>query len=209
MPFSAAPSITQTQQQAFLARWTASAKTAGSQLGIPYQWVLSQWAYESGWGTHPNGTYNVAGIGGAGNPVNFSSQSAFVKEYVSSIRSDFARQIDAIQVQRVSVAGRGGSPPVTIEQFFNGPNRYDPANTQYGSDLAPVLKTVESLTGTHVAGANPNLVAEEPGKVPGPSWLASLEAWAGKEAIFVALILGLVVILVLMAAKGLGLIGKG
>ena len=211
MPFSAAPQITQGQQAAFVHSWTAAAQNAGKQLGIPWQWVLSQWAMETAYGTQPTmGANNPGNVGnlGHGRWQSYSSQSSFVKAYVSAMRSDFAHQINSIQVQRVSVAGRGGPPEVTLSEFFNGPQKYDPSTTTYGNNVANFLPTIESLTGTKAGNANPNLVAEEPNAV-GPSWLSSLESWVTKEALFVLLILGLIVILVLMAAKGLGIIGGG
>ncbi len=211
MPFSAAPSITQAQQLAFINSWKSSAQSAASQLGIPWQWVMAQWAMESGWGTQPGmGANNPGNVGQThGGWTNYGSQKSFVSAYVSAMRSDFAHQINAIQVSRVSVSGRGGPPEVTLSDFFNGPQSYDPSTTTYGNLVGSVLPTVESLTGTKAGNANPNLVATEPGATGGPGWLAGLEAWVTKEAVLVLLILGLIVLLVLLAAKGLGLLGPG
>ena len=210
MPFSAAPQITQGQQVAFVKSWTGAAQNAGKQLGIPWQWVLAQWAMETGYGTQPTmGPNNPGNVGNLGNGrwQAYASKKAFTSAYVSAMRSDFAHQINAIQVERVSVAGRGGPPPVTPQQFFNGPQTYDPSTTTYGNNVANFLPSIEALTHSSAGTANPNLVAEEPGKTGGPGWLAGLEAWVTKEAVFVLLILGLIVLLVLLAAKGLGIIG--
>lgn len=210
MPFSAAPSISQAQQLAFINTWKSSAQSAASQLGIPWQWVMAQWAMESGWGTQPGmGANNPGNVGRTnGGWTNYGSQKSFVSAYVSAMRTDFAHQINAIQVSRVSVSGRGGPPEVTLSDFFNGPQSYDHSTTTYGNLVGSVLPTVESLTGTTAGNANPNSVASEPNKVS-PSWLSSLESWVSKELLFVALVLGLLVLLILMAAKGLGLIGGG
>ena len=211
MPLAIGPEITQGQQASFVRQWTGPAQNAAKQLGIPYQWVLAQWAMETGYGTQPNmGRNNPGNVGnlGSGGWQGYASAGSFVQAYVAAIRSDFRHQINAIQVSRVSVSGRGGQPPITLQQFFNGPQSYDPSTTTYGNRVASVLPTIERITHSSVAGANPNLVAEEPGKTS-PSWLAGLEAWVTKEALFVLLLLGLLVLLVLMAAKGLGLIGGG
>jgi hypothetical protein len=212
MAFSVAPRLTQTQQVAFVRTWTGAAQRASQQLGIPYQWVLAQWAMETDYGTQPTmGANNPGNVGnlGHGRWQAYPSQAAFVRAYVASMRTDFAHQINAIQVERVSVAGRGGPPPVTLQQFFNGPQTYDPSTTTYGNNVANFLPSIEALTHSSAGTANPNLVATEPGATGGPGWLAGLEAWVTKEAVLVLLILGLIVLLVLLAAKGLGLLGPG
>lgn len=211
MPFSAAPSISQAQQVAFINSWKSSAQSAASQLGIPWQWVMAQWAMETAWGTQGNmGANNPGDVGPVnGGWTNFSSQKAFTTEYVNTMRTAFAHQINAIHTQFISNAALHlPQPVVTVQDFFNGPQKYDPTNPTYGNNVANFLPTVEALTGTKAGNANAAYVAQEPGKTS-PSWLASLESWVSKELLFLALVLGLLVLLILMAAKGLGLIGGG
>jgi hypothetical protein len=81
----------------YTAQWKAAAQQAGQQLGIPWQWVLSQWGVEYGFSNGPqqgqNNPADLRALPGqsatAGGWANFPSVSSFVAEYVKTVKSDF------------------------------------------------------------------------------------------------------------------------
>ena len=220
MGFSGAPQITQTEQLSFLHYWQGAAKSAASQLGIPSSWILAQWAMETGWGTQRTmGVNNPGNVGpnGSGGWVNYPSQQAFVAAYVASMVHDFPGFTHYSVLARTNTSYRGYIRPVlTPQDYLNGPNKYDPGTTRYGSKVAAVLPTVQRLLGEPVSngsGTQPisnklNPYAKAPSFLHVGSWLSSVEQWAAKEAITILLIVALLIVIVVMLLKGLGVIGR-
>lgn len=130
------------QQQQFVTYWTPYAKQAGSSLGIPWQWVLQQWAHESGWSLQTSGTNNPGGIKTIGSRVapstfaNFSSPEAFVKNYVGTFQSDFPAY---------NLLKNGTTTHMSIMQLFGGNQIYNPNNPNYASEVAAIAQNLSAL----------------------------------------------------------------
>lgn len=131
------------QAQSFATAWTPAAKKAAAQLGVPYQWVLAQWAMETANGTQGNMGVNNPGnvLTASGAPKSFASPAAFLSEYVASVKNDFPHLTGAKSPQ----------------QAFNGAQSYDPGVTNYGQRVASRLQSLTSL-GAFSPSAAPTLL---------------------------------------------------
>ena len=139
-------------QASFINFWKKYAKQASGKLGIPYQWILAQWAMETAYGSQPNmGKFNPGNVGNLnGSWQNYSSPSAFVSAYVSAMQNDFPKLgKNGLSTLVPSGSARGGMaiPVLTPQQVLNGPNKYDPLNTTYGQNVANALPTVDQILG--------------------------------------------------------------
>jgi len=136
------------QDVAFLHYWEPYAKQAAGKLGIPYTWILAQWAMETDFGAQPNmGINNPGNVGNLGNGwQNYTSPTNFVKAYVAAMQADFPK-LQQIQYQAQLPPSRW-RPIIypqndTPQDILNGPNRYDPSVTDYGKLVANFLPTVD------------------------------------------------------------------
>lgn len=133
---------TTAQQHAFIKFWTPYAKQAGSALGVPWQWVLSQWAFESGWQLNTPGQYNPGNIETLGSRVsapqfeNFSNPSQFVQQYVHVFSFDFPAY---------STLNTGQSKMLSIAELLGKNQTYDPTNPGYGTQVAGMIGTLRRL----------------------------------------------------------------
>ena len=68
-------------QASFIHFWKKYAQQASGKLGIPYQWILAQWAMETAYGSQPNmGKFNPGNVGNLnGSWQNYSSPSYTVR----------------------------------------------------------------------------------------------------------------------------------
>ncbi|RWZ84883.1 MAG: hypothetical protein EO766_16995 [Hydrotalea sp. AMD] len=75
-------------QAAFIQTYGPYAQYAGSQLGVSPDYVLGQWALETGYGTHFAGQNNLGNIqGNANQPYSYSSVQAGVDAYVNTLKN--------------------------------------------------------------------------------------------------------------------------
>ncbi len=134
--------VPKAQQLKFVKQATPFAKEAGNQLGIPWQWVLSQWAFESGWGTEPGMKYdwgNIMTPGGRLAPQPNNNPQTFVTMYVNSFMNDFPGYNTAKKGQ-----------PITIQSLMNGKQSYGLNNqnqpiTNYGSTVSGIFRNLQGL----------------------------------------------------------------
>ncbi len=184
------------QRLKFIDLYAPYARQAGQALHIPPIYVLAQWAMESDFGLKPNGTFNVAGLGGAGHPMGFQSPSAFVAAYVASMKADFPYFAHPVT---------SGTP--TLAEVFGGSQRYNPGNTTYNQNVANALSTLQSQFGS-VLPKDFAMKPLNPGSVPQPStatnsagplaglWSGMLSAVGRPVEVAFAVVIGLVFIVI-------------
>ena len=134
--------VPKSQQLKFVKEAMPFAKEAGNQLGIPWQWVLSQWAFESGWGTEPGMKYdwgNIMTTGGRLAPQPNNNPQTFVTLYVNSFMNDFPGYNHAKKGQAI-----------TIQSLMNGKQQYGLNNqnqpiTNYGSTVSGIFSNLKAL----------------------------------------------------------------
>lgn len=122
------------QQRAFLSSYNDYAKGVSYQTGIPSDFILGQWALETGWGTSFAGKYNVGNIqGAAARPYNYTSQQAGVQAYGNTLSN-----------MRYSAARTAETPEAFGQALKNAGYATDPS---YASKIADTIKNVVSLRG--------------------------------------------------------------
>ena len=165
--------------QQFVATWTPAAKSAGAQLGLPWQWVLAQWGLESGYG-QSTGTAAASNLA-AGNPADlrtsggtwasFSSPSQFVSAYVAAVRSDYGAAWKGLQGAPGIGAVFGAAQPAGSSYYGSQ------SGSSYGAAVAGALAQLAAITGQDVpvaltpaqaSGLGANLAAPAGGKVVTP-----------------------------------------
>lgn len=71
-------------RQAFIQNYGAAAQYAAGKIGVPPQYVLGQWALETGWGTQFAGAYNLGNVqGNDPRPRSYKSLAEGVNAYVN------------------------------------------------------------------------------------------------------------------------------
>jgi len=126
-------------QASFVTTWEPYAKDAATSLGIPWEFVLAQWAMESGYATQTNmGQNNVGNVGnlGGGKWQNYATPTDFVSAYVASMKSDFPYFSSSTQFQNP-----------TLAQVFGGKNSYDPGNSTYNVNVEGAYATIAKVAG--------------------------------------------------------------
>ena len=157
----------------FAKEWGPSANTASKQLGIPANWIIAQWGYETGWGTGDpvSSNNNPGNLGGAMHLMSFSTKPAFVTAYVSAMKNDFPF-FNSIAYRGIDAKG-----VPSIGSVYGGNQTYDPGNTTYANKVAQALQTLNTVTGSKTgltAPYNPGLQYMAPSVSKGyslPSWL--------------------------------------
>ena len=81
--------------QNFAATYGSYANTAGSELGVSPDIILSQWGLETGWGSNLEGTNNLGGLQNGNTPINFSSIGDFVIAFVANIKSNWSGAVNS------------------------------------------------------------------------------------------------------------------
>lgn len=87
-------------QQTFVDTWSPYAASAGAALNLNPSLVLSQWAFESGWGSNSlSASYNVGAIKtggpGGGSFAQYSSPGDFTQAYVSLMQRNYSNALGA------------------------------------------------------------------------------------------------------------------
>lgn len=83
-----------TIQSQFVDRYAGHATRASNALGIPAEYILGQWALETGWGQHFAGRYNVGNIqGSAASPHSYASIDDGVNAYISTLQNPRYAQV--------------------------------------------------------------------------------------------------------------------
>lgn len=155
---------TQAQIAAFANQYGSAATDAGNTLGVAPSTILSQWAYESGYGTNSGSAgNNLAGIMVPGTQVQqtYASPEAFEQAYVGVIKSNDPQALNTgsdtnafvnglaaghyfgngdVSAYASGVAGTGAAiqnaDPATYAQLQNG-----------GQTTTPSVTTVDPNTG--------------------------------------------------------------
>ncbi len=79
---------TLTEQKNFVAKYSSYAQKASATLGIPQQYILAQWALETGYGTKFAGKYNLGNVQGNNpKPYDYTSYEQGVGAYVSTLQN--------------------------------------------------------------------------------------------------------------------------
>lgn len=145
------------QEASFIKRWEPAAQQASQKLGIPASYVLAQWAAETGWGTqNPMGKNNPGNIlQPNGQPINFSTVTDFINEYIPSVLSDFP------YLQIAMSENNGIIVPSSPQTIFGGNQTYakPPVGKNaswYGPYVQSVYDTLENITKGHQNKLNSN-----------------------------------------------------
>ena len=206
-------------QASFINFWKKYAKQASGKLGIPYQWILAQWAMETAYGSQPNmGKFNPGNVGNLnGSWQNYSSPSAFVSAYVSAMKNDFPK---------LANGGLAAIPPferghlgvstaiLTPQDVLNGPNKYDPNNTTYGQNVANALPTVDqilkvpySLSGEVGPGGTGAAKAANKGASQTANAISNMftgpETFVKKYFVEGLILVGLMILIIILLYKGI------
>ena len=209
---SGAPAMASSRQVAFIKFWEPYAKQASSNIGIPYQWILAQWGMETGYGTQPNmGHNNPGNVGNLGNGwQNYKTPQDFVSAYSTAMLNDFPNlNSNHLLFARTGQTQVAGSTP---QQVLNGKNSYAPSITNYGSRVAAQLPTVCAVlgncpkswnTGKGSLAANGYGAASKTQTNALVNWLSG--AWGGlqKDAMTIALVIALLVLIILLLYRGI------
>lgn len=120
------------EQRSFIAQYGSAAQSASTRLGIPQQYVLGQWALETGWGTKFAGSYNVGNVQG-NDPVprSYKSLDEGVNAYVK-----------VMQLDRYSSALKSTSPGEFGMNLKAGGYAADP---DYAFKIGNVINSVSTL----------------------------------------------------------------
>lgn len=136
---------TAAQQQAFVSTYGPYANQAGSQLGIPGNLVLAQWAQESGWGAGGGAASlgNMAGINYPGsttgtNYQSYSSPQAFTNSYVQTMQNP--RYASALQ------AG-ANNDPTGFSTALGQAGYYSGSQSTYANNVSSNYSTINAMTG--------------------------------------------------------------
>lgn len=136
---------TAAQQQAFVSTYGPYANQAGSQLGIPGNLVLAQWAQESGWGAGGGAASlgNMAGINYPGsttgtNYQSYASPQAFTNSYVATMQNP--RYAGALQ------AGANNDPNGFATALGQG-GYYTGSQSVYANNVSSNYATINNMTG--------------------------------------------------------------
>ncbi|MGH7423516.1 MAG: glucosaminidase domain-containing protein [Candidatus Methylomirabilales bacterium] len=131
----------------FLAVYGGHAQRASAATGVPAEFILGQWALETGWGNHFAGQYNLGNIqGGNPTPYNYGSIALGVDAYIDTLLSSryaaarvattpdyFGTALkfggwatDALYASKIASTIRDvlhltGSLPTTIQDFMGEP----------------------------------------------------------------------------------------
>lgn len=134
---------TPTQQKQFITFWEPYAKDAGQQLGVPWQWILGQWAKEAGWSLRTPGSFNPGNIETLGSRtakpsfVNYAKPSDFVTSYVATFSADFPSY---------TLLKKGQSKIMSIAELFGNNQIYDPPEgNAYGTSVASVAASLRQF----------------------------------------------------------------
>lgn len=126
---------TTTQQQSFIDTYKSYAKGVSYQTGIPSDFILGQWALETGWGTKFAGAYNVGNIqGAAAKPYDYVNLQAGVKAYG-----------DTLSNLRYSDARMASTPEAFGAALKNAGYASDP---DYASKIAATINSVSGILGS-------------------------------------------------------------
>ena len=150
----------------FVATYQDAARSAASQLGLPWQWVLAQWGMESGWNpaipsnpgfiTNPQGASGVQQVQTSQGPRAFPvypDLATFVQQYVSAFKADFPGYRSAQALVNAQASGLGGGPlanfttQFSVASVFGGAQNYDPGNAGYASSVQGALSTLQTYLG--------------------------------------------------------------
>jgi flagellum-specific peptidoglycan hydrolase FlgJ len=125
---------TQQQQIDFVNKYGAYAGGVSSQTGIPANFILGQWALETGYGTQFAGKYNIGNIqGAAARPYDYTSEKAGVDAYAHTLqnpRYTLAKEADTPEQFGVALKQAGYA-----------------ADPDYASKIAQVINKITSLVG--------------------------------------------------------------
>lgn len=136
---------TSAQEQSFISTWFPWAEQAASQIGVATDTVLAQWAVESGWGTNTGASADNnpgALMDSTGNALeDYSSPSAFVSDYVSTIDNNFSGAVNS------------GSD---VQQFVSGLTNGKNGTVYFGNaSVASGYQTAISDISAQLSGTNP------------------------------------------------------
>ena len=76
------------QQIDFINQYSSTANQTGQALGIPYQYILSQWALETSWGTQFAGSNNLGNVSPDGQAANYGTIAKGVSAYQSTLQNE-------------------------------------------------------------------------------------------------------------------------
>lgn len=128
-------------RQAFIQNYTGAAQYAAGQIGVPPQYVLGQWALETGWGTKFAGAYNLGNVqGNDPRPRSYKSLNEGVNAYVNVMKLD-----------RYAQARSATSPGEYGMYLKAGGYAADP---DYAFKIGSVINSVAALEPLTSAGAS-------------------------------------------------------
>jgi flagellum-specific peptidoglycan hydrolase FlgJ len=177
-----------TQQQIdFVNKYGAYAGGVSNKTGIPANFILGQWALETGYGTQFAGNYNIGNIqGAAARPYNYTSEAAGVNAYAHTLNNP-----------RYNAVKQADTP----EQFGAALKQAGyAADPDYASKIASVINKITTLT-TSGGSSAPN---NDGGSMFDFDSLNPLEYIKSKglDVVFLVLGGGLIVFLLINATKG-------
>lgn len=126
-----------TAQTSFLKKALPYAQQVSKNTGLPTNFLLTQWADETGWGQHMAGHNNLGNISANGHSINYQSMGAFVKadsQLFQGSRYNALRQ-----------AAHNGASTSTLDKILQQSGYA--TNPQYGSQLTTLLGQVQALLG--------------------------------------------------------------
>lgn len=119
----------------FITVYGAHAQRAAAATGVPAEFILGQWALETGWGNSFAGMYNLGNIQGASpSPHNYGSIALGVDAY-----------IDTLNTSRYAAARVATTP-----DYFGTALKFGgwATDTLYASKVASTIRDVLHLTGS-------------------------------------------------------------
>jgi len=135
---------TSQQQIDFINQYSGAASKVGQAQGIPSNYILSQWALETGFGTHFAGTNNLGNVSPGGQVANYSTLGQGLSAYQGALKSEGVQNTPTLY-DFANALQKGG--------YATDPN--------YANKLQGVFQTVQKdvQTGGGATGAmstNPN-----------------------------------------------------